>query len=728
MRLEGDLLGVLAGDLAPVALDDAVEIDRHAHRQRVGQQAVGDRFAVRAGEEIGGGVGHLLLPPPRVAAGDGIALLIHEHDHRVDAQGGVHVGPPIFAEVQPGPPRADDRRLGVQQQPRDSRGPAAVDDHFDLVTRLERLGIERAKLGEPDLRRDLNRVGGRALLNDSAVEENLQRPISLRRFGPPLRVALRFVQQADPVFAGGNLPQLPIRARVHRVTDQARERLADRRRGQAFDLLVIVLQLELSAADQRLGAGSFIDVLAVGVGFFLKRAGRRGRDLADKLRALHDELLRRQGRLQGRHRGVLLRFAGGRQRFGDGALGQERAEPLDLRDADFIDQSAPAQVAVHSVADRQVRDRPRPPRQRPLRLPAIHHAVHVHAHRRSIPSDRDVRPLALAHSLQAYLARTRDAVAPLGAGEEHARVGVPRPAKRAGRVGLELRQIAAGIADRQEVVLRRALGLSFLPVQLLQLVRRQPEFDGALGRHLVQLERDHGGLGSFHPQRPAEAAFLDVHALVAQLDRRVVLLEVGQQDRVGVGDLFFAQHVVGVVGEVERRGDVRVVEQQVGGLVAFAAANLDGQVHHADVAGDFDLLADELPLPGRLAHNLAQVLPALGRLAGEPDHDASAALGPDAERVRRIRHDLQRAQAQRSAASLDRQRILPAVRVAAARQAGAVAQAPRPTRRDQRILTVIHNAVLEQTGQRLHRDVRPELKRPVGQEVGLAVGGASQAG
>ena len=176
---------------------------------------------------------------------------------------------------------------------------------------------------------------------------------------------------------------------------------------------------------------------------------------------------------------------------------------------------------------------------------------------------------------------------------------------------MELGERAAGVVDRQEVVDRRALDFSLLPIQLLD---RSGEIrtDGALGRHLLEFEGDHGGLGLFDAKRPAEAAFLDVHALVAELDGGIVLLEVGQQHGVGVGGELFGQHVVGVVGEVQRAGDVGVVQHQRCGLIIGGTAELDLQIDHADVAGNLDAAADECQSPVAWADCSAMFWPPSG--------------------------------------------------------------------------------------------------------------------
>ena len=105
------------------------------------------------------------------------------------------------------------------------------------------------------------------------------------------------------------------------------------------------------------------------------------------------------------------------------------------------------------------------------------------------------------------------------------------------------------------------------------------------------------------------------------------------------------------------------------------AGNLDG-------AGDFLPALTGLTL-GELEHLLA-----FGRLAHHADLDVGAALGPDAERVRRIGHDLQVAQVKRRARraffALDRHGVLAAVRVGRAADRDLFALAPVPSHRQER--------------------------------------------
>ena len=281
-----------------------------------------------------------------------------------------------------------------------------------------------------------------------------------------------------------------------------------------------------------------------------------------------------------------------------------------------------------------------------------------------------------------------------------------------------------------KIVLNR---VASAPAQQRDFVRRDPELDGAFLGHLLGREHDRRDVWLGHAQRPAEAAGLVVgvralavvRLVVEADDGACVAVEVGEEQGVRILGLLVAEDGVGVVGGIERRGDVRVVQQHVGQL----AGDPHPQRDQADVAGNLDGAGDLLPLAARLALSLPKDLAlgelehllAFGRLAHHADLDVGAALGPDAERVRRIGHDLQVAQVKRRARraffALDRHGVLAAVRVGRAADRDLFALAPVPSHRQERRVAAHLGPELVEIADPLLAVLRPELERPVGQQV-----------
>ncbi len=615
VRRKGQLRRVAPGDLHVIALHEAFVIHLDRHRQRIEQQALRHRLAVRPVKQVVRRLNPLLGAVIRVSHARGNLLARGGREARlgVQAQAGVLIEGGLSG-IDPHPVRPAMELGGIQNQPRRADPAAVVAPHRDLVTFLEALGKGGLRLREPVPGGDLHRVAQRAEMHRSPVEVNVHHLAGACRLGPSRRVA-GLTQKADPI-----PPRLdPAQPPVHAAEVGQAQKLIPlhNRRGQALDRGVL-LDLEIQAVDQRLGRSGLVDVPALRVGVGLVRAGLRRGDRRDHLRPRLGEIL---GLFDDRglcHR----RRIGNRQGLKHHALGHQRPVPLDLRDANLVDQPVPGQMLeFRSDGDRRGRV---PPVQRRLGAYAAEHAVKIHPPGRLVPAHRHVVPLALAHP------RGRNAVVRLNAVGLSVRVAIDAVAHADGRVG-------AGHHGKQLVAGAVHLQVEVLPAPVRQhghLVGTEPEFQCALGGHCRQLE----GLGghlvglsrAVQPQAAPESAVVrDLH-LAFELQVGIVLLEIREEYRAAVRLVLLAQDRVGVERFIHGRRDVRVVQDHLA-----RPAHREPQPHHADVPRDLQRAPDIRPRSRRLALHHGKLLPALRCFAIDLDGDIARALGPDAVRILR---------------------------------------------------------------------------------------------